>query len=428
MPIEATYLMTKPFADCGTYFHNLGSLVNRIWREANRDEAAFPDIAAKALEEDPPANKVSIGDAVKFGLFSDNLPIQEDIAASFGQPPLTVYWSYDFRIELLFWNEGVPGIHQHAFSGAFHVMHGSSLHSIWNFTPEARHASRLFTGKVSLSCAELLHIGETRPIVPGAEFIHATYHLDRPSITVVVRTNREEFHLPQYVYLPPSVCFDARHSAPIKRRLQLLQMLKRAALLSELFEGYLHLFETTDAYAAFHYLLEAYKDFSDQSDRNRLLVVFRRRWPQLADAFEQVYQALERRDRIVKLRQRVTNSDLQFFLALQLNIPDRSAILDLVRQRYSGGDPLARVYSWIEDLRQLGVFVFNPNEITSWLLPQLLRQTPLRVIQNLLIDKCGYAVDESFRQDIADLADAIRSNWLLAPLFSCEPLPESKAP
>ena len=119
------------------FFHRLGTLTGRFWHERGYRLADFPAAAMRALTELPPNQHVTLSDAVRWALLEDPLPRQHDMAGAFGQPPLTVYhWGRDFRIELLFWVTGVPVIHQHAFSGAFHVLHGSSLHTEWAFEDE----------------------------------------------------------------------------------------------------------------------------------------------------------------------------------------------------------------------------------------------------------------------------------------------------
>ena len=49
---------------------------------------------------------------------------------------------------------------------------------------------------------------------------------------------------------------------------------------------------------------------------------------------------LDRRRRLLKLRAQIDDPDLQFFLALLLNVDGRQAILDLVKQRDPDADPI----------------------------------------------------------------------------------------
>src|SRR6266853_1534338 len=161
------------------------------------------------------------------------------------QPPLTVYSGRDFRIEVLFWVQGVPAIHQHSFSGAFHVMHGSSLQTLWEFELREQVALRLALGRVSLKKAELLRKGDSRPIIAGKQLIHSTFHLDRPSLTVVVRTIGEIDKQPQYSYLPPTIAHYPFDIVPsVKRRTQLLMMLLKSGMHAPFAEIMHHLLGT----------------------------------------------------------------------------------------------------------------------------------------------------------------------------------------
>src|SRR5260370_34418632 len=137
------------------FFQKLGSLVNRLWKDRDYKEQDFPEVAMRGLSELAPDQHVSFWDVAKWALTCERLPGQADLSAKFGQPPLTVYSGRDFRIEVLFWVTGIPAIHQLSFSGAFHVMHGSSLQSLWSFELAEQVALRLALGRISLMKAEL---------------------------------------------------------------------------------------------------------------------------------------------------------------------------------------------------------------------------------------------------------------------------------
>src|SRR5258708_38433522 len=238
------------------FFQKLGSLVGRLWKERNYNEEYFPEVASRGLFELPPHQHVTFWDVAKWGLTAEHLPYQVDLSAKFGPPPLTVYSGRDFRIEVLFWVQGIPAIHQHSFSGAFHVMHGSSLQSLWEFEHTEQVAMRLAFGRVSLKKAELLRKGDSRPIIAGKQMIHSTFHLDRPSLTVVVRTLGEIDKLPQYSYLPPTIAYAQDHDVPaVERRTQLLRMLLVSGKRAEYYELMRHLLATEDAYSVFQFLL-----------------------------------------------------------------------------------------------------------------------------------------------------------------------------
>src|SRR4029079_14938300 len=68
--------------------------------------------------------------------------------------------------------------------------------------------------------------GDSRPIKAGPHFIHATFHLERATVTIVGRTPSAVGGTPPYGYLPPSVAFDpfARRGL-MTRQIELLQVL-----------------------------------------------------------------------------------------------------------------------------------------------------------------------------------------------------------
>ena len=118
-------------------FRELGLGILDRWRRADFDRDAFPDIAATALAERPPSVDVSPADVVRWVHESPTLVPQADIDSKFGQPAITVFRCEAFYIDVLFWVDGTTAIHQHRFSGAFHVMRGSSLQSRYRFTVQA---------------------------------------------------------------------------------------------------------------------------------------------------------------------------------------------------------------------------------------------------------------------------------------------------
>ena len=338
---------------CKHYFARLAAGVSRLWKESQYDEAAFSYVARRMLTEEPPADQISFLDVAKFGLFTQPLPFQTDIEAVFGQPPLTVHWQPEFRIEVLFWTSTVTGIHQHAFSGAFHLLTGSSLHTVWDFKCEERVSSQLLLGALDLKKAELLGVGDTRAIIAGNRFIHATYHLDQPTITVVIRTNSEKCHLPQYCYLEPFIAYDPIHgNAEVKRRLQLLQMLSSTKRDKELLDAIKCLLEDVNHYYAFLYLVEAYKLIGDETNRNLFLSWAGSKHGRLAEIFRLVLDTQEQRDNIRRIAEKIGQGELKFFTGLLRNVPKSGEILKIIRDRFPQEDPLTMIAKWTADLSQ----------------------------------------------------------------------------
>lgn len=336
---------------CKHYFARLAAGVWRLWQEHQYDEAAFSDVALRMLTEEPPADQISFLDVAKFGLFTNPLPFQPNLESTFGQPPLTVHWQPEFRIEVLFWTSSAIGIHQHAFSGAFHLLTGSSLHTVWDFKCEERVSSQLLLGALDLKKAELLGAGDTTAIIAGNRFIHATHHLDRPTVTVVIRTNSERNHLPQYSYLEPFIAYNVVHgNAGVRKRLQLLQMLNSTGRDKELLDAIKCLLDDVNHHYAFLYLLEAYKLIRDETRRNLLLSWAGSKHGRLAESFRIVLDTQEQRDKLWRIEEKIGQGELQFFTALLRNIPNSGDIIKIIRDRFPHEDPLTMIARWTADL------------------------------------------------------------------------------
>src|SRR4051812_12238674 len=113
------------------FFEGLGRTVLDRWRREGYSLAKFPQVARASLDERPPAGQVDLPAVMRGFLLNDEQPSQTD--SDFGEPELVVYSHRRFYIQLLFWMEGTTAIHQHGFSGAFHVLHGSSIHARYAF-------------------------------------------------------------------------------------------------------------------------------------------------------------------------------------------------------------------------------------------------------------------------------------------------------
>lgn len=174
--------------------NQLGEKVERVW-SARKGATPFADIATDLLgsADLPPFDWSEVEDQV---LTAGN-------HSRFGDLNLMAYRGKDFYVELLVWGSSAPDIHSHAFSGAFRVVEGGSVHARYSVEREVWRSEVLLVGEVHLHALELLRPGQTRRIVPGPAFIHGLYHRCAPSATVVVRTYRDDDSPGQYGMPPP---------------------------------------------------------------------------------------------------------------------------------------------------------------------------------------------------------------------------------
>lgn len=350
-------------------FLRLGQKVESIWQARNYSEEVFPEICAQLLEEAELPKKLSAFDVLSWVLKISSLPEQRDLAGRFGDPPITVYNSPRFHIDVYYWLDGTTSIHQHSFCGAFQVLHGSSIHSLYDFQPEE--LVNIFTeiGKIELLECELLRVGDVRKILPGRSFIHSLFHLDQPSATIVIRTSRSPLYLPQYEYRKPSLAIDPFFEEPnIRKKMHVVSTLIRLNI-PDIEKKLLEIIESSDFHTTY-LVLSFIKDHIDKSRSNQvfgnqndffweLVDVARRRHGAIADGLPAVFRYQEQVSEIIRRRSFITDDELRFFLALLMNVEGRQRIIQLVKGRFQNEDPVEKILDWVEKLANTKVLDFT---------------------------------------------------------------------
>jgi hypothetical protein len=333
------------------FFKELGDAVLRRWKSENFSLAKFPEIARAALDKRSPAKHVDLPALVREFLLSDDQPFQTD--SEFGEPEVVAYSHPRFYIQLLFWMDGTTAIHQHEFSGAFHVMHGSSIHAHYEFDKPQPVTPYLRVGNVRMKEIELLESGRTVPIASGPQSIHSLFHLDSPSVTVVVRTQHDPGTGPQFNYLPPHVAIDPHFSDKLTmRRKQLLDVLEQtedasyAELVSEMITD-------LDFERGFSVLHNCMAHLQQIKQWEPVLRAFEKKHGPLAAGVAATLKEDVRRGIIKSLRSTIIEPEHRFFLALLMNAPTRDDLLALVAQRFPDDPPAATVFRWVEELTEV---------------------------------------------------------------------------
>lgn len=333
-----------------SYFEKLGQTVLERWREQNFSLDVFPELTRIAIDENPPSENVDIDEMIHEFLSNDAQPFQSE--SGFGQPELIAFNDTRFYIQILFWLEGTTEIHQHEFSGAFHVMRGSSVHSEFDFVNARSVTPHIRTGDLRVKRIELLETGRTVPITSGRECIHSLFHLDTPSVTVVIRTHHDPGTGPQYNYLPPHIAINPLHSDPLTaRRKQLLDVLEAiedgnyATFVNEMMER-------LDFERGFNMLRHAMPRLKELDEWDAVLAKFQNKHGELASGVPDTLEECLRRETISRLRHFIVNPEHRFFLALLVNVQKRSDIFMLISQRFPGSSPIATILGWAEELME----------------------------------------------------------------------------
>lgn len=332
------------------FFTDLGRTVLARWKKANFSPAQFPELARKALAERSPAKHVDVAALIREFLLDDEQPYQTH--SGFGQPELVVFDDPRFYIQILFWLDGTTDIHQHMFSGAFHVMAGSSIHSTFTFENPETVTTHLRVGNLRLLETRLLEQGSTEPIVSGLAQIHSLFHLDTPSITVVIRTHSDPASAPQFTYLPPHLAVDPLHDdALTTRRKQLLDALEHTGA-PDYADIVAKMLRDLDFERGMFVLQNCLGPLRRLGKWEKCLQVFHKKHGRLAEFVGPTFDEIVRRDAMVELRKTIVEPAHRFFLALLLNVTTRTDVLRMVSERFEG-DPIDTVVGWVAELAEL---------------------------------------------------------------------------
>jgi hypothetical protein len=416
-------------------FDQLGAEVENLWREKNYNEDDFPALAADALKRAALPERLSAWDILDWSLKQTELPRQRDVAGNFGDPPITVYSAPRFYIDVYFWFEGTTATHQHGFCGAFQVLAGSSIHSWYEF--ERREAINAFCeiGDIRLKVCELLEVGDVQEILAGRQYIHSLFHLDHPSVSIVVRTERSPLHLPQFSYHKPYLAIDPFYDEPT--------LLKKTQVLSAMFRGarrdtdeqVVELLRRSDLQSSYsilsqvrgflrsNQLSEMFTPDAAQTRFNAFLDGVADTHGAAGEALRPVFEYQDRIDEIVKRRGYVTNPEHRFFMALLLNVEGRDRIFSLIKKRYPDSDPIEKVLDWTFDLSQtrvMGADNTNALGIANF------GDVEMFALEKLLHGKTDDEIAEAFKSEHPDASpemltpaiEKIRESVLFGPLLS----------
>lgn len=333
------------------FFEELGESIRKEWSNHRDEPSSFSAIAERHLLGRPPARYVEVDELLESWFASDSFPRQASLRSAFGQPPVTAYSAPGFTIDVLFWLTSTTSIHEHAFSGAFHVLSGSSIESRYRFSTEKVLSPLIELGTLELEAVEHLAEGATRPIRGGRELIHSVFHLPQPTVSVVVRTWSQSNEGPQFNYNLGGLAFDPFHRPEkLTRQLQLLAVLMRTDRARALQLAFAAI-ATADPHAVYRLLDACY---SRSAAFDNLLERVRPLHPELVDAFPRDVEQRDRGTRLSALRSALTNSEHRFLLAILLTVPDRQRALDLVERAYPG-DPKSTLLRWLEELSAISI-------------------------------------------------------------------------
>ena len=400
------------------WIEELGQRIDKRWLAASYSEDALCEIAAEALATTE-CSPEFFREVTAWGLGNHVLPVQTDIEGMFGQPPLVVYVNpmQTFYIQALVWLDSTTSVHQHGFSGAFKVVEGQSVHARYAFTPSDPVSSRMVFGALAYRDAEVLVRGDVRAIEHGTKLIHSVFHLDRPSVTLVVRTFGDGGKGPQYDYLRPWLAVDPYYKSPrLQRNLQILAAIREVDR-PRYIETLVQMIPTTDLYTSYRYLHQYYETSARPDERATVAALVRATHRERGDKLVACLDNVLHDGFLIAKRKQLHDPDHRFFIALLLNVPDRDSILRLVGARYPG-DPVEHVVRWIAELCDGTTAPLLPlSESTLHALKSMARGSTLEGVVSDFRERYDDAGVLAQVDRIAALYDLLRTSSHFKPIF-----------
>jgi hypothetical protein len=317
-------------------------------------------------------------------------------------------------------------------------MHGSSIHSHYEFEPSEKLNFFTEIGAMNLKTVEYLEVGKVRRIAAGREYIHGLFHLDQPSATIVVRTHRSPLSLPQFSYYKPSLAVDPFFEEPnATKKMQCLTALIRSnhpdtdKYIGELldaadFQTTFTILSKVRVFLQGNQLDQMFNTGASEKRFDVLLEIVNKRHGARAEVFPKIFAHQDKVGEIIKRRGYVKEPEHRFFLALLMNVEGKERILSLVKERFPESDPVEKILDWTFDLAQtrvLGVNIPNALGIADF------GNLDLFILENILKDKSDEEIRaalreeypaeniESLEQSLAEKTERIRQSIIFEPLL-----------
>ena len=266
---------------------------------------------------------------------------------------MTLFRAQRFFIEALHWIDASTTVHQHGFSGAFQVLAGSSIETRYAFELERAFDGHFVMGQLRLLSSTLHAPGDVTAIRSGPRgLIHGLFHLERPSITIVVRTFNDADAGPQFNFTRNGIGVNPFFAESARdRSLQLIKLLQKVEhpKLEQLVGD---LVARSDPHSAFR-VLEGCAGLPDVPLFDRL--VDRVRDPGLSQAFREAFRESRRLAFLYSRRAHVRDVGARFFLGVLLNARRRQDAFALVTSRSPGVDPARQAASWVRQLSSVNL-------------------------------------------------------------------------
>lgn len=391
----------------------LADAVESNWtREIHR----LPRVAASALQEHRPWEQFEL-EPLLVWVCEQSAGMADNNGSSFGEPAVILADRGAFYVELLFWDSQLTSIHEHAFAGAWAVVEGATLHVAYDFASRRQFKSDLAIGELRVRKLEVLDRSAITEIPLGSGLIHRALHLERPTVSLVVRTPHGGSVRAQRQFRAPSLAVGGHRSRATAPALEVV----RLARLAERWRTHKDLCRTLvskhDFYAAF-LLVAQESPFSSPAVSKWLSELVHEVHGEDSAHCEPVLEYATREALVASRWSKFASREVRFFLGLLMTFADRESILRAVRSIFPESDPAELIENWtvaISGLDSCGVEFDDLNR--SLFRTGLSCSSISEVLGHYFGPQAAFSVDVD-RSELERHCRELYSSALFRPLFS----------
>lgn len=333
------------------FIRDIARFVEERWRKINYNETEFAKIAECALTEVRSIDAFEPRHMFEWAARTPTMP-QQKAHRRQSDFQIRLFDGSRFELELRFWDDDPwAELHNHTYHGAFKVVAGASIQSKFTFQEEVRVSSLFRIGRLTFQEPELLRTGDVRQ-VNGNAWGHSLFHLDRPSITLELKTKRDLEHDLSFVYHKPGIAVNPRDiNQEYVRKSHALRALHRVPVAGMHFEEYLtDLLTTSDFHTAVRLLRDAAEIARDKTLIGKMIRLLQAKHGYAAAVLPAALEDAARTERITGIRSRIVDEEHRFMLALLANAPTWKAVLALIEQRFPDREPKRTAMAWLRPL------------------------------------------------------------------------------
>lgn len=210
-----------------TRIEALGTQLQKTWAEHAFAPEAFIELCTTALTHARLEQQLSAGQILAEIAGRAALPEDPPVENRVVDEQLTLFRCPEFVIQVLVWLDGITDIHDHRLSGAYVALEGERIEAQYRFLCDERLDESIRIGRIETVALERVRPGQVRPFTPGADYLHAVFHLHHPSVTLAIRAPRLDVDA-GFNYHRPGIAVRGKANARVRQRIQALQTLHLA--------------------------------------------------------------------------------------------------------------------------------------------------------------------------------------------------------